>query len=804
MDWLQDVRYAARGLWRSPGVTLTAIATLGIGIGVNATVVTLTNAVLFKGFSGVERNDRTAYLSNGRGCCVSYPDFEDWRAQAKSFQGMAIVHGIQKSYSDAGSGFPETYNTTEVSADTFRIAGQKPVLGRDFSAADEVPGASPVAILRYEFWEQRYGKDPAILGRVVRINGEPTTVIGVMPRGFSFPQNQELWVPLTPAAELRKRQNRDLWFVFARLADGATIDTARAEMETIGRRLGGAYPLTNQGQNLIPRVQTFHEFFIGPNATMIYEAMLGAVVFVLLIACANLGNLLLARGMARSREISVRIALGAGRWRIVRMLLVESILLSAMGGAAGWWIAQSGVRIFALFANGPAVSDTIGGTWFDHVLDYSADAHVSAYLVAISIGTGLLFGLFPARRLSKIDVSTAMKDGGRGATRGRLSSLLVAGEMALAVVLLAGAGVMIRSFLKVYRAEMGVRMDHVLTALIGVRDSRAEAWISFHEKLAERLETIPGVESVAVANVLPANGARRVAYEIAGAEPVEEQSRTRVASVTVSPGYFRALGTALIAGREFTDFDNASGAPVAIVNQRFAEDVWPGEAAIGKRLRLSNGKWMTVAGVAPNIVENDMTRQRFDPVVYVPFRQNPAKAVWFLVRTSVPPSTLANAFRREMQALDPDLPTAIGPTPLSEYLAWGYQYRGTSGVLFLVFATIALVLAAVGLYAVIAHAVSQRTQEIGIRIAVGATGRDILRLVFAQGMLPLAGGLTIGLAASLGVNRVLQSLLVHVSAADPVSYAVTCGALIAAAMLGCWIPARRAMRVDPMVALRHE
>ena len=493
-SFLTDVSYALRGLRRNPAFTIAALTMLALGIGVNAAVFTVTKAALFAGFPLVERNDRLLYITSSRGCCVSYPDFEDWRAQARSFEGMALVHGVQKILSDQ-SGFPESYNATEITADTFTLVGQKPILGRDFTPSDETPGAAPVAILSYGFWERRYGKDPAILGQTVRINGTPTTVIGIMPDGFSFPQKLDLWVPLVPTPDVRKRDARDTWFVFGRLADGVTIEAARAEMETIGKRLERAYPATNQG--VLPQVRNFREFFIFENEDVIYTSMWGAVGFLLLIACANLANLLLARAMDRSREISVRIALGAGRWRIVRQLLIESLMLSSLGAICGWWIARWGVSAYALAERGPGRS-----SW--RILDYTMDYRVLGYLVAISIGTAFLFGLAPALRLSKLDVNSALKEGGRGAAgggRGRhLSAVLVIGEMALAVVLLAGAGVMIRSFLNIYTADLGVKTANILTVAIDLpaaKYPRAEAWVPFYDRLKARLEAIPGVESVA-------------------------------------------------------------------------------------------------------------------------------------------------------------------------------------------------------------------------------------------------------------------------------------------------------------------
>jgi putative ABC transport system permease protein len=805
MSLLGDVRSSFRTLIHNPGFTAVSVTMLALGIGVNATVFTVTNAVLFKGFPLVDRNDRLLYVSNG-GCCVSYPDFEDIRAQAKSFEGMAIVHGIAKILGD-GRGFAENIDVTEVSADTFRLVGQRPIQGRDFRPSDQVPGAAPVAILSYGFWERRYGKDPAIIGRTVRINGAPTTIIGLMADGFSFPQKCEMWVPLVETARVKNRNNTDTWFAFGRMAKGVTFESARAEVETIIKRLETAYPLTDQRWHL--SVQNFHQFFIGPDATVLYGSMWGAVGFVLLIACANLANLMLARAMGRSREISVRIALGAGRWRIIRQLLIESVMLSGLGGFLGWFIAKWGVHAYQL-------AMAYKASWL--IIDYSMDQRVLGYLIAISIATGILFGLAPAIRLSKLDINTTLKDGGRGSisasgggARGKhLAALLVIGEMALAVVLLAGAGVMIRSFLKVHTADLGVKTANLLMAEISLPAAEyagREAQISFYDRAKARLAAIPGVESIAIASSLPARGSRLIPYQLDGAPPVDQGRRPKLSALIVGPGYFRTVGAAVFSGREFQDADGVSGIPVAIVNQRFASKYWPGEDALGKRLRLfdgndvATGPWLTVVGVVSNIVQNDETRQEFDPLLYLPYREKPSATMWVIARSGVSPGSLGTAFRREVHTLDSDLPV-YGPFTADTFER--YSDNRFYGALFLIFAAIALLLSSIGLYTVIAHSVSQRTQEIGIRMAIGATARDIRQLVFKQGLLPLGIGLTIGLAASLAVNRLLRAELVQVFPSDPITLLIASAALILSATLGCLIPARRAMRVDPLEALRHE
>ena len=800
-----------------PGFTAAAVLMLALGIGMNAAVFAVINSVLFKGFRSVRDNDRLLYIGvqrNGRGCCASYPDFLDWREQAKSFEGMSVVADLKITLRD-GTGYPETFSATQISANGFQLLGQRPILGRDFSASDEAPGAARVAILTHGFWERRYGGRAGIVGEAVSINGEPTTVIGVMPKGFSFPQNQDLWVPLVHTPDLQKRDVRGLWFAFGRMATGVTRESAAAELETIGNRLGIAYPLTNDGW--VPRPLTFTEFFVGRNATMTYGALWGAVGFVLLIACANVANLMLARSIGRSREMSVRIALGAGRWRIVRQLLVESVLLSSTGGACGWAIAKWGVRTYALVANPPTRD------WSDQLLDFTTDYGVFTYLVAISIGTGLLFGMIPALRMWKVDVNAALKEGGRGAIAGggkRLSSLLIVGEMALAIVLLTGAGVMIRSFLNIQNANIGVATANISTMMLTLPTTRyadADSQASFYDRIRSRLATIPGVESVTVANTVPAGGTRSVRYELAGAASVPAENRPTVWLMTISPAYFRTVGARVLSGREFNDFDGRSG-PVAIVNERFARMHWPAEDPLGKRLRLfDEGRersqssreepdaWLTVVGVVSNILL-DVTRPEADPLVYVSYQQRPLKDMWVLARTAIPPGPLGNSVRQAIETVDPDLPIWLGPFTLDQRLAGMGNYWNTrnDALVLLVFAVMALLLASFGVYAVIAHSVSQRTQEIGIRMAIGATARDILQLIWAQGMRPLVLGLAIGLAMSVGVNQVLRSQLTRVSPSDPVTLIVASVVLVACAAMGCLIPARRAIGIDPLVALRDE
>jgi putative ABC transport system permease protein len=806
----QDLRYAFRTLSKSKGFTAIAVLTLAVGIGINAAVFTITNASLFKGFS-FDKNDRIVYLGsrdtrqkwdNGP---VSYPDLRDWRAQAKSFNGLAAATGTSIAFID-NTGLPEFHFGARMTANAFQVIGQKPIIGRDFTAADELPGAPPVAILTYGFWDRRFGKDPSIVGRSFSMSGIYTTVVGVMPKGLVFPYDLDIWIVLGPRAETEKREFRNL-IVFGRLADGMNIKGARAEIDTINHNLQKDYPNTNQ--SFVPVVLSYNQFYFG-DLTTIFSAMMAAVVFVLLIACANVANLLLARAVGRSREISIRIALGAGRWRLVRQLLVESLLLSSAGGVFGWLIAVGAVHIFKVL--------TVPFNFYSWI-DYSMDWRVLAYLVAASIGTGVLFGLVPALRLSKLDVNSALKEGGRGTSAGahsrRLSGILVVSEMALAIVLLAGAGLMIRSFLNVFHATLGVKTDNVLVFRITLPQARYKAAdeISFHDRLHERLTALPGVESAAIALAPPTGGSMTFPYELEGSQ-TDDQHRPSLSALLIGPDYFHVMGVGVLQGRAFTDQDGVSGPPVVIVNEQFAAKFWPGQNAIGKRLRLfgaqagvtindTSNAWLTVVGIVPNIVQNDISPRQIDPLIYLPFRQQPGPLVWVLARTRVPPETLGTAFRKEIQALDPGLPV-FGLGSLDQNLLRNSWFYRVFGVMFVMFAAIALLLASVGLYALMAHSVNQRTQEIGVRMAMGASAGNIRGLVMLQGMRQVAIGLVIGLVGAFLAMRVLRTQLVQVSPADPGTFVFAAAILTLAAVLGCFLPARRATKVDPMVALRYE
>ncbi len=806
----RDLKYALRVLAKSSGYSAVALLALTLGIGANAVVFTITNTMLLKGFPFIE-NDRIAYVGTrnltetgrytSRFGPISYADFRDLRQQTKSFVGMAAARFAPIALSD-NSDLPETIRGTAITSNLFQLIGQHPFLGRDFNSADEAPGATPVAILTYGLWKRRYGMDRSLIGRTVRVNGLPTTVIGIMAPDMTFPFDQEMWLPFAPTPDSEKRDNRDM-IAFGRLPEGTAMQSARAEMIALGRNLANSYPLTNR--NFESVVLDFNELFNGPEGPAILAAMLVGVAFVLLIACADIANLQLARAVSRSREISIRIAVGASRWHLVRQLLIESLALSIAGGVLGSLLAVWALRVMEI-----AWIPFGKPAW----MHFTMDARVLAFLIAVSIGTGILFGLAPALRLSRLDLNAVLKDGGHGSGLGargkRLGNLLVISEMALAIVLLAGAGLMVRTFLSVYQADLGLGTDKILTmrlALPPARYSRPSDQVAFHDRLHARLEAVPGVESVAISTYLPTGGSDSYPYEIEGAPATEGQPRPLLHAVVISPDYFRVMSVGVIAGRAFTSADNANAPPVALVNRTFALKVWPGESPLGKRVRIveagAAGPWIAIVGLVPNILQNDISPREVDPLIYFPYPQKPAADMAIVALTSVPPATLGTAFRRAIGDVDADLPI-YNLWSLAERLQRNYWFYQVVGSLFAIFAGIALFLASIGLYAVMAHSVGQRTQEIGVRMAMGATAPHVLRLVFLDGMKQVALGFAIGLVAALASLRLLKAQLIQVSPADPTTFALASLILIAAGVLGCLLPALRAVRVDPVLALRHE
>jgi putative ABC transport system permease protein len=808
MGLFQDVKFGLRMMGKNPTFTLIAVLTLALGIGVNSTVFTLVNAVLLGGLPFPNSHEIMSIRSN-RGI-VSYLDYIDFQKESRSFKGIAALSNFAADLSDQENA-AERVNGSAASANMFPVLGQNTQIGRLFTAEDEKRGASPVALISHSLWQTRYGSNPEILGRAIRVNLQTYTVVGVMPEGEQFPNDTRVWVPLIQDETRQKRDQRNVQ-VIARLADGTSIDQARAELKTISTRLAQSYPDTNKDIEAV--VNLWADGSRGGPIRVIFLALQGAVGFVLLIACANVANLLLARSVRRTRETSIRTALGASRWRIVRQLLIESVMLSFLGGALGLGLAVLGIRWFDA-----AVADSGKPYWMVFTMDFRVFAHFAAVCVV----TGILFGLAPALQVSKTNINENLKEGGRGAGGGvrsrRMTSVLLVGEIGLTIVLLVGAGLMIRSFLQIYSFDIGVQTENLLTVQVQPTNTRYPQPVdrlAFQQRLTERLQSLPGIQTLTIASHPPAGGGITRTLKLADRNLADSNNRLpAVARIAVLPGYFQALNLRVSRGRNFTDADGVSGAEVAIVNETFAAKYWPGEDPVGRRIRLGqdfergtddpNLPWLTVVGVSPPVFqttpnENEM---QFQPTVYTPFRQEPTIAFTVLARSSLSRDALLSSIRNELRSVDADLPLYNIRT-LDEILArrrWPFRVFGT---LFAAFALIALVMSCVGIYAVTSYGVGQRTSEIGLRMALGASRRDVLWLVLRQGLKRIVIGLTIGLLASAGVSRVLSSVLVNITPTDPLTFVSISILLAAVTLTACIVPARRAMYLDPVHALRTE
>ncbi len=803
---LQDLRLSLRRIVHDRWFTAVAVFALSLGIGVNATVFTLVNAVLIRGLPFPNSHELymvSARDNDGNTPGVSWLDFEDWRLQARTFASLAAFTNTGFNISD-DRGAPEQASGTRLTASAFGVLGQQPLLGRDFGAADERPGAEPVVILGHQIWSNRYGADPAVIGTTVRLNGVPTTIVGVMPDGMMFPTNSLLWTPFVPDTS----RGRDARFlsVFGRLRADSSRTAAETEMNAITARLAAEYPETNEALGAAI-VQTFNDRFNGGPIRTVFLALLGAVGFVLLIACANVANLLLSRSVHRAREIAVKVALGATRWRVVRQLLFEAVLLGGLGGAVGLLLAVVGVRMFDL-----AVADAGKPYWIDFRMDFV----VFGYLALICVATGILFGLAPALQVSRSNVTEVLNEGGRGNTGSRrarwLSSTMVVAELAMTIVLLVGAGLMVRSFLNLYSFDLGVRTDNLLTMRMQLPEASyptPESRVAFFDELLPRLEAIAGAEAVAVATGLPLTGGARQRFEIDGLPPAGDADLPVVITVIASPAYFDALGLTLPRGRAFSGTDGTPGAETVIVNERFAAQYFPGEDPVGRRIRFPADApgpepvWRTIVGIGPTLRHNSPQEAEPAAVVYVPYRQDAPSNVALVVRSQLPPATIMTAVRIEVQAIDRDQPVSSLQT-MDEILArqrWVFRVFGS---LFAIFAFIALVLSGVGLYAVMAYSVTQRTQEIGIRMALGAGERSVSWLILRRGLTQLAMGIGLGLLGAYFISEVMASLLVQVTPQDPATFALITAIIAIVAVVACLIPSWRAARLDPVKALRSE
>jgi predicted permease len=662
-------------------------------------------------------------------------------------------------------------------------------------------------------WKSRYGGDPAIVGRTIRVNDVPSVVIGVMPEGFRYPQNADLWQPLSLISGLEKqpRGARGLEVV-GRMRLDVTREQAQAEMQAIGQRLTQEYPDTNK--DIQPRVQTINERVNGGPIRVVFLSLLGAVAFVLLIACANVANLLLARSAHRSREIAVRASIGATRWRVVRQLLMESVVLAVISGVLGLVLSLIGIRLF------DAATYAVRPYW----IQFTMDTRVFLYLAAICLGTGVLFGLAPALHVSKTDVNEILKEGGRSGSAGtrvrRWTGALVIGELALTLALLAGAGFMMRNFMTMYRMDIGVDTSKLLVMALQLPERKypaTEQRLAFYQRLQERLEASPQFRAVAVGSNIPMQGAFVRQMNIDGRPLAAGEQPRNVGVLTVDPRYFASLGLSPLRGRVFTGQDGTPGQESVIINARLAQMHFANEDPIGQRIQLipeSTANLQpekipptitgTIVGIVPDVRQRNFQEAQTDPVAYVPFRADPRAFMWLLARIeSGDPSIMTGQLREEVRAIDPDLPLYNIRTMDQnlEQIRWPFRIFGT---MFAIFATIALVLSAVGLYAVTAYSVSQRTQEIGVRTALGAESTQVMWLFLRRSFFQLAIGLTLGIAGAFGVGKIFESseLLVQVNGRDPITILSIAALLTIVSLIACVWPARRATRLDPVIALR--
>ncbi len=810
MTLWRDLGFAARMLWKNPGFTAVAILAVALGVGANTTIFSVVNALLLRPFA-YETTQRVVMVwergvdqTNNRNS-VAPANYIDWREQTRAFEEWAAYNPQHFSLNEGEQ--PERVPGARVTPSLFRVLAARAERGRTFSEEEGAQGANPVVLIKHSLWRERFGADPDIVGRTVRIDNVPRTVVGVMPEEFDFPLNAcEVWAPLAFDAEDAQNRGNHYLQVVALVRPGVTVEQADAEVRAVAERQRQLYPDTNSGRTAFAESLT-DSFTRGPKPYLV--VLLGAVGFVLLIACANVANLLLVRASSRQRELAVRTALGASRWRLIRQLLTESLLLALLGGAAGLLLSVWGVEFIAK-GMPPTFTKFIPG-W----RQMGIDTTVLLFTLGASMLTGVVFGIVPALQATRTNLNESLKEGGQkgasgGVRRNLMRSVLVVFEVAMSLVLLAGAGLMVRSFYEMMKADIGVKPDGVLVMQMSLpRAAYPEnaQRANFYKQLVERVGALPGVASAAAINFVPMSreGNMSSNFRVDG-EPAPPRDRRPYANYNlVTPGYFEAVGTRLVSGRGFTDADDERAPKICIVNESLARRYFPQGDAVGRRLVISEdeGPW-EIVGVAADVKNEDMDTEA-ELALYRPYRQDPWYTMALVVRAGegATAAGLVPAVRGEVKALDALLPVYDVRT-LRDVVDEAVSPKRLTMFLLAFFALSALVLAAVGLYAVMSYAVAQRRHEIGIRLALGAQARDILRLVLSQGLLLTLIGLGLGLACALLLTRLMASILYGVSATDPLVFGGVAFVLAVAALLACFVPARRATKVDPMVALRHE
>ncbi len=797
---LQDLRYAIRSLRRSPGFALAAIATLAIGIGANTAIFSVVHGVLLNPlpFPGPERLVMVwgHHTTIGRET-ASLPDFLDWRARSRSFESMAALATTR--YNFAAGGEPESIRGVRATASLFPVLGVSPALGRAFVPEDERGGTGRVVLLSQAFWQRRFGGDREALGRTIHLSGVPHLVVGIAPGTLRLQQEVDVWTPLVTDTTLGRRS--DFLAVVGRLRGGVDLPDAQRELTAIARGLEREYPETNTGWGV--ELVALQEQMVGPIRPALLTFM-GAVALVLLIACANVANLMLARVAARGREVTIRAALGASRRRLARQILTESVVLALLGCGVGLILAQWGVQALRTLEPG-----TIPRM---HEIDLNLTA--LAFALGLSIATGLLFGLVPAIRALGRDLQAGLKEGSRGVSGGTglrsTRGVLVLAEVALAFMLLIGATLLLRSFDRLQRVDPGFTGEGVFSATVGLPRAKypePAALVAFSDQLLARVRALPGVRAAALASDPPIGGSLPYwSLSIAGVDQPAPGVVQDAAVFMTSPDYFETVGVPIVEGAVYGSTDRLEGARVAVVSQTLARRYWPGRSAVGGRITLGDpadsAGWMTVVGVVGDVRSEELGAPAY-PQLYLPMSQAPVRSLVIVARAAGDPLDLAPAVRQALAELDPELPLSDIAT-LDQRIAGTLARPRINATLLTGFALTALLLAAIGIYGVIAYGVVQRTRELGIRMALGAGADNVLRLVIRQGMVPVIAGVILGLAGALAGTRLLRGLLFGVGATDPIAFLTVTVFLLGTALAASWVPARRAARSDPMLALRNE
>ncbi len=812
----QDLQFGIRTLLRQRTFTLAAILALALGIGANSAVFSVINTVLLRPLPYRDADGLLMvwgnFLKLGMERIGAKPaEYDDYRKQTEIFAETAAFNNFSATF--AGTGDPQQIAGAKVTASLFPMLGARTVAGQLFSAENEQPGNDQVVVLSFGFWQRQFGKDTKLIGNSITLDGESRTVIGVLPAGFQFPHNgfaepAELYVPLTFSAEqIAQRGGRWEHRVLARLKPGVALDQARVQMNTLAQAFEQNYPgyrgPNNADGGWRITVEPLQEMVVGKSRQSLLW-LLAIVGLVLLIACANVANLLLARAVVRQKEIAVRLALGASRWRIIRQLLTESLLLATLGGSLGLLLAHWGIA--ALVNLNPAS--------LPRVSEISLDGRVLAFTVAASLLTGLLFGLIPALQASRPNLPQTLKETNANLMSGRrfqLRQILVIVEVALTMVVLVCAGLVINSFVRLLNYTPGLNPNQVLTAAISLpatRYAERPQVAAFYDQLLSNVAALPGVESVGASSIVPLSGAAvDDPFSIEG-RPLDMTRMTVAGHQSVSPDFFRALNINLLMGRNFTAADAAESPAVAIINETMAKTFWPEQSAtaVGQKIKLgapkAPGNWATIVGVVRDIPHRGLDSSP-KPDWYLPQSQSPARTMTLFVRTKLDPASLTTAVRQEVRAIDPAQPLTNVST-MNEIVASSIAPRRFSMLLLTVFAAAALLLATTGVYSVMAYAVSERTREVGIRIALGAERADVIRLILKQGLTLTLIGVAAGLVGAFAAARAITNLLYGVKATDPLTFLTIALLLMFVALLACYLPARRAAKVDPVIALRHE